>query len=74
MFNLVAERITPVVENLAALGVAADTPVVFVVFRHQIVVARQDVFEIEHLEPRMVELGGRSFNNRDGVVIGEGLS
>src|SRR4029450_6301661 len=55
VLDLVAERIAPVVEDLAALDVAADAPRMLVAARLQVLAALDDVVEINDLVRAVVE-------------------
>ena len=65
----VAERIAPVVVDLAAEDVAADAPVMRVAAAAQVLVAGHQVVEILHLERDVVQLDAAGADREERVVI-----
>ena len=65
-----ADRIGPVVEYLAAMEVAADTPAVLVALVQHLHMPHADIVEVAALERHMVQARGRCADDRQGMVVG----
>jgi hypothetical protein len=72
MLDRVAERVLPIVEDLAADDVPADAPEIAPALRVQPFVAEHLVVEIMDLERGVMEMRRRPLGEGDGMMVGEG--
>ena len=66
---LLAPRIAPIVENLAAEQMAADAPCVPVVRRHHHLLAHLDCVEVDHLEGDVIDLRFEPGRDEQRVMV-----